>query len=194
MSKVFIGIPSKDSKIHARLVETLLPQMRDHLFAIVAGISPVAHARNMLVDGFLKTDATHLWMVDDDTIPPKDALEKMLAVDADIVTAVTPIIRENKIVSNIYPDVGGKPLAMDTIHARAAKGERFTVAGAGASCILIKRAVIEKLAHPYFAEVWSEDGNFMTEDIFFGNVAQEEGFAITCIPSVVCGHARTVVI
>lgn len=191
MNKVCIAIPAGDAYLHARLVQNIFPQIKANDFMIVSGVSPVAYARNLIVEGFLKTDAEYLWQVDADTIPPKDALEKMLALDKDIVAAVTPIVRKGQVTSNIYLDTSGTPLLMEEIRERT---EPFSVEGSGASCILIKRSVFEKMTVPYYAEVWGNNGDFVSEDIFWGNVAKEEDFEITCIPSVICGHARSVVL
>jgi len=191
MSKVFIAIPAGDAYVHARLVQSLVPQLKEYPFLIVAGVSPVALARNVIVENFLKTDATHLWMIDADTIPPPDALEILLAVDVDIATGITPILRQGSRTSNIYEDTSGVPMELkDTEH----KKKPFPIAGCGAACLLIRREVLEKVGKPWFAEVWGDDGTHMSEDVFFGNRATEEGFTLTCVPTVVCGHARSVII
>lgn len=191
MSKVFIAIPAGDAYVHARLVQSLVPQLKEYPFLIVAGVSPVALARNVIVENFLKTDATHLWMIDADTIPPPDALETLLAADVDIATGITPILRQGSRTSNIYEDTSGMPMELkDTEH----KKKSFPIAGCGAACLLIRREVLEKVGKPWFAEVWGDDGTHMSEDVFFCNRATEEGFTITCVPKVVCGHARSVII
>lgn len=196
--KVMIAIPARDSYVHARLIKNVLPQLQDkeheHLFAIVAGVSPVAHARNMMVEGFLKSDATHLWMIDADTIPPPDALEKMLKAGKPVVTGITPILKNNRTTSNVYLDISGESASLEEMEKHAEKGEWVDVLGCGASCLLIERRVIEKLSKPYFAELWAEDGQHVTEDIFFGNTVIDAGFKITCIPSVRCGHVKQVVL
>lgn len=191
MSKVLVAIPSKTAQIHANLVQNLIPQLKDHPFLIVKGVSPIAHARNIIVEQFLKTDATHLWMIDDDTVPPTDALEKMLALDLPIVTGVTPMLQGTRVSSNIYRDTSGTPMGMEDI---AKEKKPFSIQGSGASCILIKREMFEKLTVPYYTERWASDGQFITEDIAFGNDALEAGYQITCIPTVVCKHARTILI
>ncbi len=191
MTNVCIAIPAGDAYVHARLVKNLLPQIKDNTFLIVSGVSPLAHARNIIVEQFLNTGCEYLWQIDADTIPPIDTLERMLAVDKDIVTAVTPIIRENSRTSNIYLDLSGKPLSMEAVKKRK---EPFKIQGVGGACILVKRHVFEKMTIPYYAEVWGNDGRHIDPDIFWGNVAQDEGFEITCIPSIVCGHDRSVIL
>lgn len=198
-TKVVIAIPSGDSYVHSRLIKNVLPQLQDrdadNLLLIVAGVSPVAYARNKIVEGFLSTDATHLWMIDADTIPPVDALERMLKADKPVVTGVTPVLHNNETISNIFSDTSGNPLSMDQIKKHAEKGENLIIQGCGASCILIERSVLEKtLSKPWFAELWAEDGQHVTEDIYFSNTLTEAGIEITCIPSIRCGHAKLVIL
>jgi hypothetical protein len=198
MAKTVIAIPTRDAYVHSRLIKNILPQLQnkegDNLLLIVAGVSPIAHARNKIVEGFLSTDATHLWMVDADTIPPPDALEKLLKVGKPVVTGITPILKDNHTVSNIFSDLSGNPLSMDEIGIHAKKGENLIVKGCGASCLLIERSVIEKLSVPYFAELWDEDGRYLTEDIYFSNTLGEAKIDITCIPTIRCGHAKQVIL
>lgn len=189
-SKVFVAIPAGDAYVHARLVQSLIPQLGDNPFLIVAGVSPVAHARNEIVRQFLTTDAEYLFMMDADTIPPGDALEKLLSVDADIATGITPILRQGSVTSNIYMDESGMPIPLE----EAKKEAPYEVRAVGASCILIKRAVIEKIGDPWFAEIWGDDGRFCSEDITFCNFAKDNDFTVTCVPEVVCKHSRTIVI
>jgi GT2 family glycosyltransferase len=192
MSKTFITIPAGDGWVHARLVQSLNQmQDKDTILGIFAGISPVARARNTIVEQFLQTDCSHLLMIDADTVPEPTALKKLLTTERDVVSGVTPIIRQGAISSNIYLDTSGVPLSMEEV---AAKNGPFTVEGVGAACLLIKREVLEKVGRPWFAEVWGEGGECLSEDLFFCNRAKEEGYKISIAPEVVCKHVRDVVI
>lgn len=193
MSKVLVAIPAGDGYVHARLVQNLLPQLKGHQFLIVSGVSPVANARNKIVDAFMGGDFTHLWMVDADTIPPVDALERLLEVSNDypIASGITPILTENEITSNVWLDDKG-PMDID-----AAKNEKgvFSALAVGTSCMLIRREVIEQMKQPRFAQIWLPDGNdYVSEDIYFCNVAEDLGFKIGVDPRVVCKHVRDVLI
>lgn len=191
-NSVLIAVPSRNAYLHARLVQALVPQLKKNPFIIMAGVSPVALARNKIVETFLKSEASHLFMVDDDTIPPMDVVEKLLAHDKDIVSGVTPILREGNMMSNVYLDTSGDQLPLD--HKLLKAKELFKVEGVGSSCLLIKREVFDKIGKPWFAEVWGQDGTHMSEDIFFCNRAKEEGLEVLIDPTVVCKHARTIVI
>lgn len=193
-AKVVIAIPTKDGNIHARLVQNIIPQLKDHLFMIIAGVSPVAHARNRIVEAFLKTDATHLWMIDHDVIPPADALEKMIRANKPVVTAVTPMLDNNNLTSNIFADNTGVPLSMQEIEKHAKKKHNLVIKGATASCVLIERSVFQKLSAPYFAEIWTANAQHITADIYFSNTLTKAGIDITCIPSVRAGHVKSVVL
>lgn len=190
---VLIAIPSKTAQIHAQLVQNLVPQIQDNPFLILAGVSPVAKARNTIVEQFLKTDATHLWMIDDDTIPPKDALEKLLALEKPIASGVTPILRHEGLTSNVYME--SQPLSMDD----ATKDKKpFPAIAVGASCLMIERETLRKMHSKYrgriFEDQWTPSNELISEDIVFCNRARESYLQINIHPEVVCRHARNVII
>lgn len=193
-SKVFIAIPTLDAYVHARLIQSLISQLDSNPFAILAGVTPVAKARNMLVKDFLKTDATHIWFIDADTIPPTDALEKLLALDVPIASGITPTIQGSDIILNIYKETKDSLEAYPR-DAVLPDADRMTVAAVGSSCILIKREVFEKLGEsPWYFDLWSQDDRYSSEDINFCTQVKEAGYTITVHPKVMCKHARNVVI
>jgi len=193
--KVLIMIPSLDGRIHAKLVQNIFPQITNQNdFAILVGVRPIAKARNHMVEEFLKTDATHLWMIDDDTVPPKDALAKLLALDVPIATGITPTIQGKSRIYNIFKETKDGLEAYRYDHPLP-DNDRMIVAAVGASCILIKREVFEKIGDsPWFADVWDQQGQYCSEDIMFCNFAKAEGYTIFAHPKVICEHARYVLL
>ena len=193
--KVFIAIPSKNALVHAKLAQWLLtlPKEPDHMTMFTIGMSPIAAARNETVKKFLETDCTHLLFLDDDTIPPTGALEKLLKMDTPIATGITHIVEENKLSLNIYLEKKNELQRVPT-DSPLLKETRVHIAAVGSSCIMIAREVFEKMEMPYYADIWFNEGQYCSEDIMFCNTARELGYTILCDPSIMCQHARYVLI
>ena len=166
-------------------------------FYPTVGVSPVDRARNEIVEEFLKSDCTHLLMVDSDTIPPLDALDKLLAHDLDIVTAITPIIEHDVSRKNDSNGFYKKYNAVDM-------NDQFTqpnvglipIRGCGGSCILIKRHVFEKLPEPWFEFRNKDDTGkktFIGEDVYFIMMAISRGFKPMADTSIICGHKKSII-
>lgn len=193
---VFIAIPSVGASIHSKLVTNLLGQLAGNEVCIITGEKPIARARNTIVERFLESKSTHLWMIDDSTIPPKNALKTLLSLQKPIVTGITPMVVEDKELHyNVFLETKGELLPLPFTDPRfRGKPLPFRVDACGTSCILIERSVIEKMSHPYFCDVWFQDGKYCSEDIFFCNGAREAGYEITAVPEVRCLTSRYVVV
>ncbi len=161
------------------------------------GVSPVDNARNEIVEEFLKSDCTHLMMIDADTIPPMDALDKLLAHDLDIVTALTPIIEHDAKRIN---DSNGfykkyNAVGWDDQFLQANVGLQ-KIRGCGASCILIKRNVLEKMEDPWFRFTYKDDTGkktFIGEDVYFIMMSIGKGFVPMADTSIICGHKKPII-
>lgn len=152
-------------------------------------VQPVDNARNQIVREFLKSDCTHLLFVDADTIPPVSAIDRLLDMDVPIASAITPIIS---------PDEIGDPVrkwncvGMDDNHVRPGMGV-VPVKGAGASCLLIKREVFERMPDPWFRFVYRDDtgkSTMVSEDIYFVVSALGKGFRTYADTSIICRHNK----
>jgi len=188
--KTLIAVPAGDGWIHASTIQSLMGQMKGNRFLIVQGVSPVALARNKVVEAFLKSDCDKLWMIDSDTIPPADALEKLLEVDAAVVTGITPILKREGTHNNVYARNGTGEL----VPIEVPTGKTFKIDACGASCLLIDRSVLKKMDAPWFAEMWSQDNTHVSEDIFFCNSMKEQGIEIVAHSQVVCQHVKEVLL
>lgn len=202
-SKVFIIITSLNAHIHAELCARLIAWGRRAAFiSCIVGVTPVDHARNEAVRTFLRPEFagySHLLFVDDDTIPPVDAVAKLLALDADIATGVTPIMRkdeENKIytTTNCFTSVenDGESIKMETVEQNTGIHE---VVRCGASCLMLSRKAIETVGDPWFKITWTPDyKSYVGEDLSFCDVAKSKGLKIVCDSSVVCAHFKHIML
>lgn len=210
--RVLVAVPTTGS-IHPILASRLikwgsqLPEGNIN-FYFTYKVAPVDRARNQIVDFFLKTKVggeplTHILMVDADTIPPVEALDRLLSHDKDIISGVTPILSFNKkeqaletydnCFSHVDRDESGKIVKTHVVRRNTGLQELFRC---GASCILIKREVFEKLPVPYFLFVPNDDNteHVRSEDIYFCDQAREAGFKIFCDTDVVCNHDKSVML
>jgi GT2 family glycosyltransferase len=158
-------------------------------------VSPVEKAREEIVQEFLKSDCTHIFWVDSDTVPKPDALKKLLDRDEPIVSGLTAMIQYDE--KRKDGDANGfykrwNCVGMDDVHLQPNTGVRY-IRGAGGSCIMVKREVYEKMKAPYYEFVYKDDnGNptLISEDIYFIMKALKEGYKALCDTSVIAGHYK----
>jgi GT2 family glycosyltransferase len=164
-------------------------------FYPTACVSPVDRAREEIVDVFLQSKCTHLFWIDSDTVPKPDALKRLLAHDADIVSGLTPII--------IY-DEGSKDsdsngfkkkwncVGLDEKHLTPNTGVH-KIFGAGGSCIMVKRAVYEAVERPCYKFITKDakgEEAYVSEDIYFCLLARTKGFEPICDTSIIAAHYK----
>ncbi len=211
LSSVMIIVPTATAVgIHVELVSRLIHWTKLGGFvSAVVGLMPIDHARNEAVRTFLKPEfvpphITHLFFVDDDTVPPWNAVEKLLALskekDAGIVTGITPIMRTidgkltqvyNAFLSTetVENALGEKVNQLTSIDPD--KTEPVQIERCGGSCLMVRRDVFEKVKAPWFKFEWTPDyTSHLGEDFYFCDKARAAGLEIWCDPTVVCKHFK----
>jgi len=161
------------------------PEQRDRLKRKVLNhLHQYRRAREL----FLMGPFDAMLVVESDIIPPRDALKKMAAVDADIVYGVYRFRASN--VINIFELYPGKPRNVgESLSVRPYRLEAAVRAGvvgcsgAGFGCTLIHRKVLEQI--PFRVE-WPKNGGYC--DTPFIRDAHLEGFSQAAEMSVICGH------
>lgn len=203
MNKIFFGLPTM-GQLNTSLVVALMHYFTDSvhkgdknmMMYPTMGIRPHDKARNHIVEEFLKTDATHLFFIDADTVPPPDALDKMLKADKDIISGLTPIIEYDKTRANDSSGFYKKwnCVGEDDQIVKANSGI-VPIKGAGASCILIKREVFEKMPFPWYKFLDKDDNGKpceISEDIYFIIMAISNGFKPYADTSIICNHYKEI--
>lgn len=149
----------------------------------------VAANRNAVVEGFLKTDCTHLMTIDEDVVLQRDAISLLLSLGADVATGYYPIFAGG--MAHMACD------ADDGAWVRGWQDETREIGWCGAGCLLIARHVLEALTPPWFQ--WPQMPrksrhclDDRTEDIRFCEEVRELGFKIMAHHQVRCGHFSTV--
>lgn len=204
--KVAIGLPTMSS-IHTYTMMAILGWMAeavstgayDLCVIPTCGVQPVDNARNKIVEEFLASDCTHLFFVDSDTIPPPNAIKKLLAADKDIVSGLTAIIEYNPLKKDDIACGYYKKwncVGLNDQHIKEPYVGLIPIKGAGGSCIMIKRHVFEKMENPWYRFTYKDDSGKdarIGEDIFFVAKAIGAGFAPWADTSVVCGHNKSII-
>lgn len=158
----------------------------------VAGFS-VCEARNAAVLRMLQNESTtHLLMVDEDVVPPRGFVRKLLECDSGVASGCVPTINFQQVPYVVVAQgiSGNHP----TWYGAWFKGIRETPL-CGAACMLIQRHVLEKVCHPWFQ--WSRDHDWYApqegEDAFFCRRVREEGLGpIKAHGDVRCQHRKVI--
>lgn len=134
---------------------------------------------------FLAGDYTDLWIVENDIIPPPNALERLLAVEADVVYG-TYCFRRGTPVVNVMQHETTNPLTRDDPRRWErlfAAGAIVECAGLGFGCTVIRRHVIERF------EMRTRIGGGDTDTELARDV-KAAGLTQKAHLGVVCGHIR----
>ena len=128
----------------------------------------------------IRDGATHLMCIEDDTFPPLDAIERLLAHDEDIVCGWYPKRQTGKRVGVPIILNDGKRQTLDNPDGHAGLVELYT---APMGCTLIKVDVFKKIEMPWFVTTGQ-----LTQDSFFSQKARDAGYTLWCDTSIRCDH------
>lgn len=197
MPSVFIAVPNMGT-IQTDLVLRIIAWVYGAkcIFFPPQGYSPVSVARNLCVQEFLKQGYDYLFFVDSDTVPPPDAIKKLLAADKQIISGVTcnlklcedgllrPAPMVMRYVNKHNPEDGLMPIVKE-------EGVE-EVDGFGMSCCMIHKSVFDGMEEPYFTErfVPEKGQKAMGEDLLFCRRLKEMGIPLYADFSVRCDHHK----
>lgn len=189
-------IPTGRGTMHADfLLSLLMTRGRCDYIHVKSGAGGLIDViRNELVqDALVARDITHLWFLDDDMKFPPNTLERLLAHDVDIVSALA--------FGRAWPY---KPNALlrDAGRARydqyaplwvwdAEPRGLLRVDATGLACQLCKVGVFREMEPPWFDhQIWNEGGKIraLGEDFVFCERAIEAGFDIYTDTSLPIEH------
>lgn len=205
-AKVLIAIPNLGS-VHPLLVMRLLrwataptAGVEQVSFFMPTGKIPHDSARNFCVLHFAQTDNTHLFFIDNDVVPPEDALEKLVAADKPVISGLYHHMRQD--------DRFEEPVKKWCVfrYGQDHKGDYglqpvedgfgvVPIKRAGAGCLLIRRDVLEAVGYPWFRFKYHEYGVMQYgEDIDFCQKAEKAGFELFAHFDVKCKHLKEIFI
>ena len=152
------------------------------------GSSLIYEAREQAAEKCVREGYDWLFFLDSDMEPRQDTIQRLLAWDKPIVSAMC-FKRQQPYTPCFYPtvDYDGKTVKIQTV-------DEWTpgcaeVEGAGMACCLIKREVLEKTPRPWFFPM-----PILAEDLGFCKRAREAGFSVHVDTTLCCGHVGSEVI
>jgi hypothetical protein len=142
----------------------------------------IPDAQNLITEKALASKAEWLWYLEEDVIPPSDALRVMLP--------------EARVISAKYRNRGGTwAYSLD-------RNGRLQYAGMG--CLLVHRSVFSALKHPYFDVIWewtwNDDETVTARNMAAGYGRQDVHFFAQLwkagiearLANIICGHASVI--
>ena len=129
---------------------------------------------------------------------PRDALAHLLDPEADVVLGV---YREKRYMQEgRYLNVH-RHLPVDytmetslTADELDCPTDRITVKGGGTGCLMVRTEVFRKLPEPWFRFVDYGNGQHLSEDLFFCELARTSGYTVWADTRVRCGHVTRMVV
>jgi len=181
-AKPMIGVPLHPSFpfLHIAVISSILQTIRQFpgMPLTISRQFEVCQAREEIAHSFLKSDCTHLLMMDADIVLKPDTLSKMLAVDAPVVVA--KYAEKGKMEASYHcyhhsqvPFRRDPPVEVRPGERRELKDIDPMLFGLG--CVLVKREVFEKLEEPYFKFTIARD-----EEDDYWRVSEDFYFALKC--------------
>jgi len=192
--KVMIGIPNLTGKIVTPLHHMLEAWKQDPRYEIEENtpmnVFPLDSARNKIVKSFLEGDCDYLWFIDDDIVPPIDALDRLVKADKDIIGAVAFAIKSQDGENFPYP-VTLRYDEEKKYKVYYGKGIE-TVDATGGACIMYKRHVFEhpSMERPYKFKYHRDGILSLTCDFRVHQKSQKAGFKIYIDFGLVCSHYK----
>ncbi len=170
----------------------------DHFGDARMGSASNAHnvcvSRNKGVATMYQYLFSHILFIDNDVTIPPDAIEKLVALDANVATGCVPTTVGDQPFIAVAQSVVRATMAI-TWRTRWFSGVQETEICGGA-CLLVRREVFGKVGFPWFR--WPEfytnnHYSFHSEDVDFCNRVLAAGLGpIMAHGDVRCGHSRVV--
>ena len=148
----------------------------------------LAYNRNLLREKVLREDYGYFINIDQDVLPPKDIIQRMLKHNKKIVTGIyyNPWTKDNKtkLIATIWRQHPKNPKKMINVREGIVQGNNFIkIDYCGSGCLLIHKDVLEKIKFRYDLNI----GNGV-DDVFFCIDAKKYGFEIYADTSIKCKH------
>ena len=166
---------------------------KDNMMALYEPTRFASHGRNNVIHKVLKhlPGVTHVFFVDNDVLPPVDAIERLLAHDKDVVVGATPIYKAKPVWSVMEYDPDETiDNVFNAIPYTELPKKLFRAHHFGGTTVLIKRHVLEEMQYPWYQDVFAPGALLLGQDLYFTAKAKRMGFELWCDPSVQCEHIR----
>lgn len=192
MAKVLLGLTTYKQNVHRACTFALAraisyaEQVGDALlqYPESGDGAGIAKNRNDLIVEAARRECDAVWFVDADVEVPVSALCRLLEVDTEVVSGLTPL-RQLPMVYMVRHATLGIVAPLELVE-QDPTGPWLT----GASCLLVRRSAWERIPRPWFQ--WVEEsasGGGTSEDLFFARRARAtKGVRCVLVPAVKCAH------
>jgi hypothetical protein len=167
---------------------------------------PIPDCHERVTELGMATGAEYLWFVEEDTVPPADALTASLALNADVAAVDYPVGYPKGWIVPKRADSGDGGAVSPGCWPCMPRPNKGIIEWAPFGCTLIHRRVFETLTQPWFVtdqqtvtwhfgdvmtrkEVVKEAWKYGGEDVEFGERLQTAGFRIAKVEGMLAGHA-----
>ena len=199
MARILLSVPSFDYSVDSRVDEALgnLDRCGHEIVQRNIGGWDVARARNLMAHAALDENCDYLFMVDSDTVPPRDALTHLMSHNLDVCLGWYPRGTDPSMTNMIVPCTLGytESFPVSELERLADNGvELLEVKAGGLGCALIKTSVFRRFKAPWFLFVNHGDGRWLGEDNYFCQQVAQSGSRIYADARVRCGHVKDTVL
>ncbi|MBS3151228.1 glycosyltransferase [Candidatus Woesearchaeota archaeon] len=146
----------------------------------------IVESRNILRQKVIDDDYDYFLSLEQDVIPPKDIIERLLQHKKRVINGVyfnyINAKEGTRLAPVIWTKVNMKKEERYFLHPSQLNKGLMKIAISGVGCILIHRSVLEKIKFRYEKQYPSFD------DIFFGLDCKENNIGIYADTNIVCKH------
>lgn len=176
---------SKDDKYSERIKTSGLNVIKAPYFE--SARERIVHSRNILREYAIKNNYDYLLSLEQDVIPPKDVIEKLLRHNKKIVTGVYYV--HNKMPDgklHLVPLVNileGNGKTMRTLnYAEINMPRLLKIFSCGLGCLLIHKDILKEIKFRYVKDIDTHDDRWFCIDL------HEKGIELYCDNMVICKH------
>jgi len=147
----------------------------------------IVSSRNMIREYMIENNYDYFLSLEQDVIPPRDIIERMLAHKKDVVTGVYFAMNFHKGKDQLMPlvwvDFNKETRRMFYIDdERLYSDKLIEIAASGLGCVLIHRAILKQFEFRYVKKENAFD------DVWFYKDLRENNIRIFCDTSLKCKH------
>ena len=190
MTKILLCVTTM-GVIHTQLAMRLIQWSHMHNVKIRPTINlvPLDNARNTVCAELRNSDEDYILFIDDDIIPPANAITELLKMDVDIACPLCLTMKADDNGFSVPMPVAFKYQGNKCLPYYGSGIEQVDIGTGG--MILIKRKVIEEMKRPFYF-TYNEYGILEhSEDFVFFMNAYKRGFKTFVNYDIICGHKKT---
>lgn len=180
---VLIVDNSKDNDYFDKLKNKDLPVVKGEYFE--GAKDRIIHSRNILREHVLKNNYDYFFSLEQDVIPPKDVIERLLNHDKKVISGVyfnfQIVNNERKPSPMLWERIDENGNLVYLEEEKIFTPQLLKIAACGLGCILIHKDILEKIKFRY-------QGNKGFDDVWFSKDLRENNFDIYVDTSIRCQH------